>query len=338
MQESCQCQSPHDNDNVVMHDPECSIILELDSSESSEESSEEDIVKCSAETEVVGPANAAMELERRIEEMRRRNDALLKRFNEVEEDRRRAELRGAALLPKSTKLVKTSYSAPTTDVSDQWESLTITVMNQVPTQKDSRLVARRSNGGRRQAKSRRLEDRLEKRCGEEKNILEERQLIICTIDNGEDAGDYCTDHSGSTSDVERREYLRWKKRRNHSIVELLDQHQDDLAVHLQSNKEQMELLNQDDLAVHLQSNKEQMELLDQDDLAVHLQSNKEQMELLDQDDLAVHLQSNKEQMELLDQDDLAVHLQSNKEQMELLNQDDLAVHLQSSREQRKRAR
>lgn len=45
MQESCQCQSPHDNDNVVMHDPECSIILELDSSESSEESSEEDIVK-----------------------------------------------------------------------------------------------------------------------------------------------------------------------------------------------------------------------------------------------------------------------------------------------------
>ncbi|XP_045551537.1 uncharacterized protein isoform X3 [Salmo salar] len=315
MQESCQCQSPHDNDNVVMHDPECSIILELDSSESSEESSEEDIVKCSAETEVVGPANAAMELERRIEEMRRRNDALLKRFNEVEEDRRRAELRGAALLPKSTKLVKTSYSAPTTDVSDQWESLTITVMNQ----KDSRLVARRSNGGRRQAKSRRLEDRLEKRCGEEKNILEERQLIICTIDNGEDAGDYCTDHSGSTSDVERREYLRWKKRRNHSIVELLDQHQDDLAVHLQSNKEQMELLNQDDLAVHLQSNKEQMELLDQDDLAVHLQSNKEQMELLDQDDLAVHLQSN-------------------KEQMELLNQDDLAVHLQSSREQRKKAR
>ncbi|XP_045551536.1 uncharacterized protein isoform X2 [Salmo salar] len=314
MQESCQCQSPHDNDNVVMHDPECSIILELDSSESSEESSEEDIVKCSAETEVVGPANAAMELERRIEEMRRRNDALLKRFNEVEEDRRRAELRGAALLPKSTKLVKTSYSAPTTDVSDQWESLTITVMNQ-----DSRLVARRSNGGRRQAKSRRLEDRLEKRCGEEKNILEERQLIICTIDNGEDAGDYCTDHSGSTSDVERREYLRWKKRRNHSIVELLDQHQDDLAVHLQSNKEQMELLNQDDLAVHLQSNKEQMELLDQDDLAVHLQSNKEQMELLDQDDLAVHLQSN-------------------KEQMELLNQDDLAVHLQSSREQRKKAR
>lgn len=47
------------------------------------------------------------------------------------------------------------------------------------------MVARRSNGGRRQAKSRRLEDRLEKRCGEEKNILEERQLIICTIDNGE---------------------------------------------------------------------------------------------------------------------------------------------------------
>ncbi|XP_071225565.1 coiled-coil domain-containing protein 9B-like isoform X3 [Salvelinus alpinus] len=162
-----------------MHDPECSAILELHSKESSEESSEEDIVKCSAEPEVVGPANAAMELERRIEEMRRRNEALLKRFNEVEEDRRRAERRGAALLPKSTKLVKTSYSAHTTDVSDQWESLSITVMNQ-----DSRLVARRSNGGSRQPKSRRLEDRLEKRCGEEKNILEERQLIICTIDNG----------------------------------------------------------------------------------------------------------------------------------------------------------
>ncbi|XP_029590134.1 uncharacterized protein LOC115175098 isoform X3 [Salmo trutta] len=268
MQESCQCQSPHDN--VVMHDPECSAILELHSSESSEESSEEDIVKCSAEPEVVGPANAAMELERRIEDMRRRNDALLKRFNEVEEDRRRAERRGAALLPKSTKLVKTSYSAPTTDVSDQWESLTITVMNQ----KDSRLVARRSNGGRRPPKSRRLEDRLEKRCGEEKNILEQRQLIICTIDNGEDAGDYCTDHRGSTSDVERREYLRWKKGCNRSIVELLDQ--DDLAVHLQSSREQMELLDQDDLAVHLQSNKEQMELLDQDDLAVHLQSSREQ--------------------------------------------------------------
>ncbi|XP_021467155.2 uncharacterized protein LOC110529345 isoform X8 [Oncorhynchus mykiss] len=177
----CQCQSPHDNDNVVMHDPECNAILELDSSESSEESSEEEIVKCSTEPEVVGPA---MELERRCEEMRRRNEALLKRFKEVEEDRRRAERRGAALLPKSTKLVKTSYSAHTTDVSDQWESLTITVMNQVPTQ-DTRLVARRSNGGRRQPKSRRLEDRLEKRCGDEKNILEERQLIICTIDNGE---------------------------------------------------------------------------------------------------------------------------------------------------------
>nr|XP_046147064.1 uncharacterized protein LOC123990531 isoform X4 [Oncorhynchus gorbuscha] len=304
----CQCQSPHDNDNVVMHDPECSAILELHSSESSEESSEEDIVKCSTEPEVVGPA---MELERRIEEMRRRNEALLKRFKEVEEDRRRAERRGAALLPKSTKLVKTS-SAHTTDVSDQWESLTITVMNQVPTQ-DTRLVARRSNGGRRQPKSRRLEDRLEKRCGEEKRILEERQLIICTIDNGEDAGDYCTDHSGSTSDVERREYLRWK-RRNRSIVELLDQHQDNLAVHLQSSKEQMELLDQDDLAVHLQSSKEQMELLDQDDLAVHLQSSREQMELLDQDNLAVHLQSSREQMELLDQDDLAVHLQSSREQ------------------------
>nr|XP_029486783.1 coiled-coil domain-containing protein 9-like isoform X3 [Oncorhynchus nerka] len=249
----CQCQSPHDNDNVVMHDPECIAILELDSSESSEESSEEDIVKCSTEPEVVGPA---MELERRVEEMRRRNEALLKRFKEVEEDRRRAERRGAALLPKSTKLVKTSYSAHTTDVSDQWESLTITVMNQMPTQKDTRLVARRSNGGRRQPKSRRLEDRLEKRCGEEKNILEERQLIICTIDNGEDAGDYCTDHSGSTSDVERREYLRWK-RRNRSIVELLDQHQDNLAVHLQSSREQMELLDQDDLAVHLQSSREQ---------------------------------------------------------------------------------
>ncbi|XP_035650550.1 uncharacterized protein LOC118398872 isoform X3 [Oncorhynchus keta] len=280
----CQCQSPHDNDNVVIHDPECSAILELDSSESSEESSEEDIVKCSTEPEVVGPA---MELERRIEEMRRRNEALLKRFKEVEEDRRRAERRGAALLPKSTKLVKTS-SAHTTDVSDQWESLTITVMNQ----KDTRLVARRSNGGRRQPKSRRLEDRLEKRCGEEKHILEERQLIICTIDNGEDAGDYCTDHSGSTSDVERREYLRWK-RRNRSIVELLDQ--DNLAVHLQSSKEQMELVDQDDLAVHLQSSKEQMDLLDQDDLAVHLQSSREQMELLDQDDLAVHLQSSRKQ-------------------------------------------
>ncbi|XP_035650551.1 uncharacterized protein LOC118398872 isoform X4 [Oncorhynchus keta] len=279
----CQCQSPHDNDNVVIHDPECSAILELDSSESSEESSEEDIVKCSTEPEVVGPA---MELERRIEEMRRRNEALLKRFKEVEEDRRRAERRGAALLPKSTKLVKTS-SAHTTDVSDQWESLTITVMNQ-----DTRLVARRSNGGRRQPKSRRLEDRLEKRCGEEKHILEERQLIICTIDNGEDAGDYCTDHSGSTSDVERREYLRWK-RRNRSIVELLDQ--DNLAVHLQSSKEQMELVDQDDLAVHLQSSKEQMDLLDQDDLAVHLQSSREQMELLDQDDLAVHLQSSRKQ-------------------------------------------
>ncbi|XP_024275393.1 coiled-coil domain-containing protein 9B isoform X6 [Oncorhynchus tshawytscha] len=177
----CQCQSPHDNDNVIMHDPECNAILELDSSESSEESSEEEIVKCSTEPEVVGPA---MELERRIEEMRRRNEALLKRFKEVEEDRRRAECKGAALLPKSTKLVKTSYSAHTTDVSDQWESLTITVMNQVTTQ-DTRLVARRSNGGRRQPKSRRLEDRLEKRCGDEKNILEERQLIICTIDNGE---------------------------------------------------------------------------------------------------------------------------------------------------------
>ncbi|XP_036840614.1 coiled-coil domain-containing protein 9 isoform X4 [Oncorhynchus mykiss] len=263
----CQCQSPHDNDNVVMHDPECNAILELDSSESSEESSEEEIVKCSTEPEVVGPA---MELERRCEEMRRRNEALLKRFKEVEEDRRRAERRGAALLPKSTKLVKTSYSAHTTDVSDQWESLTITVMNQ-----DTRLVARRSNGGRRQPKSRRLEDRLEKRCGDEKNILEERQLIICTIDNGEDAGDYCTDHSGSTSDVERREYLRWK-RRNRSLVELLDQHQDNLAVHLQSSREQMELLDQDDLAVHLQSSREQMELLDQDDLAVHLQSSREQ--------------------------------------------------------------
>ncbi|XP_023830154.1 uncharacterized protein [Salvelinus sp. IW2-2015] len=255
-----------------MYDPECSAILELHSKESSEESSEEDIVKCSAEPEVVGPANAAMELERRFEEMRRRNEALLKRFNEVEEDRRRAERRGAALLPKSTKLVKTSYSAHTTDVSDQWESLSITVMNQ----KDSRLVARRSNGGSRQPKSRRLEDRLEKRCGEEKNILEERQLIICTIDNGEDAGDYCTDHNGSTSDVERREYLRWKKRRNRSIVELLGQHQDDLVEHLQSSKDQMELLDQDDLAVHLQSNKEQMELLDQDDLSVHLQSSREQ--------------------------------------------------------------
>ncbi|XP_071225566.1 uncharacterized protein [Salvelinus alpinus] len=206
-----------------MHDPECSAILELHSKESSEESSEEDIVKCSAEPEVVGPANAAMELERRIEEMRRRNEALLKRFN-----------------------------------------------------KDSRLVARRSNGGSRQPKSRRLEDRLEKRCGEEKNILEERQLIICTIDNGEDAGDYCTDHNGSTSDVERREYLRWKKRRNRSIVELLGQHQDDLVEHLQSSKDQMELLDQDDLSVHLQSNKEQMELLNQDDLAVHLQSSREQ--------------------------------------------------------------
>ncbi|CAB1342614.1 unnamed protein product [Coregonus sp. 'balchen'] len=180
----CQCKIHQDNDDVVMHDPECSGILELDSLESSEESKEETI--CSAKPEVVVPANAAIELERRIEEMRRRNEALLERFNEVEEDRRRAERRGAALLPKSTKLVKTSYSAHTADVSEQWESLTITVMNQVPTQKDSRSVAKRSERGRRQPKSRRMDDRLEKRCEEEeKNILEERQLIICTIDNGE---------------------------------------------------------------------------------------------------------------------------------------------------------
>ncbi|XP_041721574.1 coiled-coil domain-containing protein 9 isoform X2 [Coregonus clupeaformis] len=248
-----RCKIHQDNDDVVMHEPECSGILELDSLESSEESKEETIVKCSAKPEVVVPANAAIELERRIEEMRRRNEALLERFNEVEEDRRRAERRGAALLPKSTKLVKTSYSAHTADVSEQWESLTITVMNQ-----DSRSVAKRSERGRRQPKSRRMDDRLEKRCEEEeKNILEERQLIICTIDNGEDAGGYCTDYSGSTSDVERREYLRWKKRRNRSMVELLDQHQDDLAVHRQSSREQVELLNQDDLAVHLQSSREQ---------------------------------------------------------------------------------
>ncbi|XP_041721577.1 uncharacterized protein LOC121552653 isoform X4 [Coregonus clupeaformis] len=199
-----RCKIHQDNDDVVMHEPECSGILELDSLESSEESKEETIVKCSAKPEVVVPANAAIELERRIEEMRRRNEALLERFN------------------------------------------------------DSRSVAKRSERGRRQPKSRRMDDRLEKRCEEEeKNILEERQLIICTIDNGEDAGGYCTDYSGSTSDVERREYLRWKKRRNRSMVELLDQHQDDLAVHRQSSREQVELLNQDDLAVHLQSSREQ---------------------------------------------------------------------------------
>ncbi|XP_010887843.1 coiled-coil domain-containing protein 9-like [Esox lucius] len=232
-------ESPLDHDrDVVMYDLESSVITEVIRNEGSSESSEEcckETTKGSAKVNILPPVNAATELENRLEEMRRKNKALLERFNEVEEDKRRAEWRGSALRPENTKLVTASYSANTANRSDRWEKLSVTVMNQ----DNSRSVAKQFGGGRSLPKSRRIEDRLEKSEGEEDNFAKAgRQLIVCTIDNREDAGGCWSDLSDSTSDAERREYLRWKKRHNRSSVELLDEYEEDLSVRLRRSREQ----------------------------------------------------------------------------------------------------
>ncbi|KAJ7988116.1 hypothetical protein DPEC_G00320290 [Dallia pectoralis] len=217
-------------DHVVRRDFGCGVMKPACS-----ESSEEGNTTWSAGLNVSPADNAAIEPDKMLDEMRLRNQALLERFNEVEEDRRRAEWTGSALMPESTKLVTTSYSASTTSRLDRWERLSVTVMNQ----DNSRSVANESGLGRRQPKSRRIQDRLEKSEEEVDCVVEEvRQQIICTIDNSEDAGGYSSDQSNSTSDVERREYQRWKKWHARSSVDLPHKHEEDLSVCLRRGREQ----------------------------------------------------------------------------------------------------
>ncbi|KAL0965087.1 hypothetical protein UPYG_G00276620 [Umbra pygmaea] len=222
----CQCKSQQkDDDDVFMHDPECSL-LEQGSSASSEEYSEKAKNMCSADPEVLSTADT--ELECRLEEIRMKNKCLLKRFEEVEEDRKRAEQRGSALARNSTKLVKTCSSAhsTTTPGSWDWERLSITVKNQ-------------SKRSRRQPKAQRMEDRLERWDREENPVAQEtKQMIVCTIDNSQDAGRPYSDHMVSTSDEERREYLRWKRRYDRLTVGKRNKLEEDLSVRLQKSREQ----------------------------------------------------------------------------------------------------